>query len=195
MTVEALEHNLHENVNELWADLNNVYKYLTDGRLGWYGEVIEAFIKNAGVDFTGKKIADVGCATGNALRYIHDKYAPDSLTGFDYSENALKWARMLLPDAKFKEHDIEKPLRMKFDVILSFQTLEHLRQPERALSNLRAALKVDGVLLLTVPDGAVDGFFGHINRWTMNEFVEFTGAQHVGYIDDVLLAVVAKEKK
>ena len=192
--MNAIEHNLPENVNNWLGDLNNVYKYLSGGRLQWYGEVIEAFIKNAGVDFAGKKIADVGCAAGNALRYIHDKHSPGSLTGFDRSSKVLRWARYLLPDATFKTHDIEKPLKMKFDIILSLQVLEHLNHPKRALSNLMDALNAGGMLLLTVPDGMTDGWVGHINRWTMKEFVEFTGAQHMGHLDDVLMVAVEKKK-
>ena len=193
MTLEAIEHNSQENLNMLWDDLNYVYKYLSNGRYEWYQTIIDSFIKVTGIDLSGKRIADAGCASGNALRYIHDNHSPDSLTGFDFSPNALMWARLLLPNAAFITHDIEKPLKMKFDVIMCFQTLEHLSQPGLALENLMDALEDGGSLFLTVPDGATDSYVGHINRWTMPEFEKFAGAQHIGQLDNVILAVVVKE--
>ena len=193
MTLDAIEHNSPENVNTWWADLNNVYKYVSDGRLEWYGKTIDALIAKIGINLSGKRIADAGCAAGNALRHINDSCSPASLTGFDRSSNALRWARILLPDAKFITHDIEKPLKMKFDAIMCFQTLEHLSQPGLALENLMDALEDGGSLFLTVPDGATDSYVGHINRWTMPEFEKFTGAKHIGLLDDVILAVVVKD--
>ena len=193
MTEEALEHNTPENVDALFSDLNYVIKYLSCGRLGWYGTVIDLFVEKSKIDLVGKRIADAGCATGNALRYIYDKHSPGELFGFDYSAEALKWARLLLPEATFAVRDLEDPIEMKFDLVLCFQTLEHLRYPKLVLDNLLDTLVDGGMLFLTVPDGATDGWYGHISKWAIQEFEGFTGAQHIWRLDDVILAVVVKD--
>ena len=193
MTEESLKHNTSENIDRLFGNINNVFGYLSYGRLQWYGTVIDIFIDQSGIDLTGKCIADVGCATGHALKYIHDEYNPGDLFGFDYSKAVLKWARQVLPEAKFKFHDLDNPLKKKFDVIMALEVFEHLYNPELVLANLLDALEVGGMLFLTVPDGETDDyFFGHINFWTMDEFESFCGAKHIGQLDDILLAVVVK---
>lgn len=194
MTEEAFKHNTPENIDSLFGDINYVIEYLLHGRLQWYGEVIDIFVDRAGVDLTGKRIADVGCATGHALKYIHGNHNPAALFGFDYSKEALKWARKVLPEAKFKFHDLDNPLKEKFDLIMAFEVFEHLYHPELVLANLLDALEDGGMLFLTVPDGETDGFYGHINFWTIDEFKSFCDAEYIGQLDDVLLAIVVKEE-
>ena len=193
MTEKALEHNTPENIDALFSDINYVIRYLSCGRLEWYGTVIRKFVEKSKIDLDGKRIADAGCATGNALRYIYDKHNPGELFGFDYSAEALKWARMVLPEATFVVHDLENPIEMKFDLVLCFQTLEHLRRPKLVLDNLLDTLEDGGMLFLTVPDGAIDGFALHINRWTISELEEFIGEKHIGRLGDVLMGIVIKE--
>lgn len=191
--IDAYEHNTADNFDKLYADVHWVFDYLAHGRFEWYGDVIKNFVLQTGIDFAGKSVADIGCGLGIALRYISYNYGPDSLWGFDYSKEALKWARKVLPTATFKKHNIEKPFNMKFDVIIALEVLEHLPKPELCYKNMLDALADGGMAFLTVPDGKVDRWEGHINRWTLEEFREFAGAKYVGRLDDVLLAIVVKE--
>jgi len=191
---DGLQHNMPEAYDGRYADINFVFSYLSDGRLQWYGEVIEAFVEKSGIDLTGKRIADVGCGLGNALRYIYNNYDPGELFGFDFSKAALEWARQVLPEAKFKVHDLDNPLKGKYDVIMALEVFEHLCNPELVLQNLLDSLNDGGMLFVTVPDGKTDGWFGHINFWTMSELEEFFGTKHVGQLDDILLGVVIKEQ-
>jgi len=193
--IDPYEHNTASNSDKRYADINWVFGYLAKGRLEWYGEVIEIFVLQSGIDFAGKSVADIGCGLGLALRHIDYSYGPDSLWGFDFSKEALKWARRVLPNATLKKHDIEKPLNMKFDVIISLETLEHLHKPELCYKNMMDALVDGGTAFLTVPDGRHGRWEGHINNWTLEEFREFTGAEYIGRLDDVLLAIVVKEAK
>ena len=191
----AEEYNTASSFDKLYSDVNWVFDYLAHGRFEWYGEVIQNFVLQTGIDFAGKSVADIGCGLGVALRYIDYNYDPDSVWGFDYSEEALKWARRVLPTATFKKHNIEKPFNMKFDVIMSLETLEHLPKPELCYKNMMDALVDGGTAFLTVPDARFGRWEGHIGNWTLEEFREFTGAEYIGRLDDVLLAIVVKETK
>jgi 2-polyprenyl-3-methyl-5-hydroxy-6-metoxy-1,4-benzoquinol methylase len=192
--MDASEHNTVSASDKRYSDVNWVFDYLAHGRFEWYGDVIRLFVSRAGIDFAGKSVADIGCGLGVALRYISYNYGADNLWGFDYSKEALKWARRVLPSATFKKHDIEKPLNMKFDVIISLEVLEHLHKPELGYKNMMDTLVDGGTAFLTVPDAKLDSFGGHINHWTLEEFREFTGAKHMGQLDDMLLAIVVREE-
>lgn len=194
MTEESFKHNTPENVDRLFANPSYIHEYLSHGRLQWYGTVIDIFVERSGIDLTGKRIADVGCATGHALKYIYDEYSPGELFGFDYSKEALKRARKVLPEAKFRFHNLDDQLKGKFDLIVALEVFEHLYHPELVLENLLDALEDDGMLFLTVPNGATDEWYGHIHKWTIDEFKKFASAQHIERLDDVLLAIVMKQK-
>lgn len=191
---EAHEHNTPENMDALYSDINYVFSYVgRGGRLEWYEQAVDSFIELTAIDLTSKRVADAGCATGHALRHVYTAYHPAEAWGFDYSKEALKWARKILPEGKFRFHHLEKPLKEKFDLIISFEVFEHLYNPELVLKNLLDALEDGGMLFLTVPDADQWRWGLHINHWTLDEFEAFCGAKHIGRLGDTLLAVVVKE--
>lgn len=192
--IDPYEHNTVGNSDARYSDVNWVFDYLAHGRFEWYGDIIKRFVLQTGIDFAGKRIADFGCGLGVALRYISYNYGVDSLWGFDYSNEALKWARKVLPSATFKKHDLEKPINMKFDVIISLEVLEHLHKPELCYKNMMDTLVDGGTAFLTVPDAGYGKWPGHINHWRLDEFREFLGAKYIGRLADVLLAIVVKEE-
>lgn len=195
MTDAGLFHNTPENMDQLYGSPNFLSGYLSTERIAWYGEVIRIFVDEANVDFSQKSIADVGCGTGHALKYIHENYDYGHLYGYDYSPVALEIARETLPTAKFVFHDLNEPIDEDFDVIIGLETFEHLYYPARVLKNVRDALRPDGLIFLTVPDGEVDGFIGHINRWNIQEWMDFSGAIAVGILKDILWGILEKEPK
>lgn len=101
----------------------------------------------------GKKVLDVACGTGYGLSLI-STIASDG-SGSDLSEGALEYAK-LLPYAcpvKFYKGDIQETLDFEqaFDVIVSFETIEHLEKPEAFLSQVKELLSVDGVFVFSIP--------------------------------------------
>ncbi len=61
------------------------------------------------------------------------------------------------------EHNIYDSLENTYDIIFCTEVLEYLINPEDALKNLISAMKPGGYLFLTVPNGRIDDFEGHIN--------------------------------
>jgi len=156
-----LHHNSKEGLDEFYLDKELVESYLD---LQFYERLI-AFLAARGVVYKSKRVADVGCGTGNLLKFILP-YGPATVTGFEYSENALAIARSQLPEIDFQYLDVYKPTTAQFDVIFCVEVLEHLLYPDTALHNIVQMLAPNGVALLTVPNGRIDTFEGHINFWS-----------------------------
>src|SRR3954467_12552117 len=79
------------------------------------------------------------------------------LTGADVSEVALERARTRLPDAELVLVEPDEPLPFAdnvFDLVLCVETLEHIRDTQLALSEIRRVLRPGGRLALTTPASA-----------------------------------------
>ncbi|MFV0593131.1 MAG: class I SAM-dependent methyltransferase [Draconibacterium sp.] len=106
----------------------------------------------------GKKILDIGCATGELAYNLADSGA--SVTGIDLNEDLLKQAQVnkVQPNACFQKGnmlDIEKDFSdIRFDAVLCFgNTLVHLNTLNdviKMLKGVRAILKPQGVFLLQI---------------------------------------------
>ena len=90
------------------------------------------------------------------------------LTGADVSQVALDRARTRLPDAELVLVEPDEPLPFAdnvFDLVTCIETLEHVRDVQLALSEIRRVLRPAGRLALTTPASA---------RWR----VLFRGVEH-----------------
>jgi SAM-dependent methyltransferase len=93
---------------------------------------------------------DVGCGDG---RLSVELDAAD-LTLADVSRVALERARRRLPEATVVELDPDSPFPLDdgaFDLVLCTETLEHVRDVQLLLSEIRRVLRPGGTLALTTP--------------------------------------------
>lgn len=104
----------------------------------------------------GKSVLDIACGTGYGSRMLLDGGAA-SVTGVDVSNDAIRFARDRFGDdrIRFLVGDAERFRDGEYDVIVSFETLEHLGDRRAFLSNLNAMLARDGRLILSTPNKAV----------------------------------------
>ena len=158
----ALHHNSKDGLNAFYSDKEAVESYLDPG---FYQRLID-LLASTGVDYDEKRVADVGCGTGGLLNALKGQAQARSLTGFEYSENALAIARSQVSGVEFCDFDVYERSPRQFDVIFCIETLEHLLHPDKALRNILAMLAPAGSALLTVPNGRLDTFEGHINFWS-----------------------------
>jgi SAM-dependent methyltransferase len=111
------------------------------------------------VALEGCNVLDYGCGTGLALDWIRSRVRPGRLVGFDVSEGAVAFARQHYAGLEFRLLDIEHPapdLKSAFDLALSFEVLEHLADPDRAIEHLVLDyLRPDGVLVASTPNRLV----------------------------------------
>jgi|SRR5450759_4977661 len=153
--------------------------YLRDSRLAFI-DLIADYCAPELADYSstsdGYLLIDVGCGTGHFLLALQKRLgnAAGTLIGMDFSSVALSRARALIPGASFIEADIYSiPYPTShFDVVTSIETLEHLKKPQLALSELSRICKPNGRLVITVPDDT-DDWDGHVNFWTTESLRSF----------------------
>jgi SAM-dependent methyltransferase len=102
----------------------------------------------------GRHVLDAGCGEGFGTVLLADTAA--QVTGIDYSTAAVQAAagKYQRPNLTFRQLDVyELPkMELRVDLITNFQVVEHLTDPKKFLTAVRAALKPGGVLMLTTPN-------------------------------------------
>jgi len=130
-----------------------------------------AFVKD-------KKVLDIACGSGYGTNYL-SAFAKDIL-GVDVDKKTieycrLKYSRKNLHFKLTEKENTEKPFLDKFDVIVCFETIEHIKDYKNFLFRLKQYLKERGVLILSTPNN-----FRRINppknKFHIREFdtLEFT---------------------
>ncbi len=100
-----------------------------------------------------KSVLDIACGTGYGLGFLKGK--AKSLTGVDVDIEAAREARNECDEksAVLLGDGLNLPfIDESFDVITSFETLEHLHDRPQFLAELKRVLRTDGVLLLSTPN-------------------------------------------
>ena len=93
---------------------------------------------------------DLGCGDGRLSALLD----VESLTVADVSLVALERARRRLPGARVVELSPDEPLPLEdgaFDLVLCAETIEHVRDVQLLLSEIRRVLSPGGRLALTTP--------------------------------------------
>jgi len=97
------------------------------------------------------RVLDLGCGDGRLTAELD----ADELTAADVSRVALERARRRLPEAtRVAELEPDAPLPFgdgAFDLVLCAETIEHVRDVQVLLSEVRRVLKRGGTLALTTP--------------------------------------------
>ncbi|MEZ5465501.1 MAG: class I SAM-dependent methyltransferase [Lysobacteraceae bacterium] len=104
---------------------------------------------------SGKRVLDAACGEGYGSAMLAT--AASSVTGVDIADEAVAHARQRYRHANltFQQGDCTDPTGLPdgpFDLIVSFETLEHVHEQSRMLSAFAARLSDDGILLVSSPD-------------------------------------------
>lgn len=107
----------------------------------------------------GHRILDAACGAGYGSHYMAANSMCESVVGIDVSPEALQWAEEYFRSDKitFVQGDLttafaERLPHRQYDLITSFETLEHLADDRGFLTQLRQLLKPGGYLLLSCPN-------------------------------------------
>jgi SAM-dependent methyltransferase len=167
-------------------------EYLGPERLKFYEEVAEVCAA-----FGARDVVDIGSGSGHLLRALAGRTPTARFVGVDFSENAIRRSREVLPEATWLLGDAYAPPleAASFDLVLCTEVLEHLERPREVLDALVRVCTPDGRLVLTVPDGELDRWEGHVNFWSEADLASFVAPVGRGEIMRVdggrtLLAVV-----
>jgi SAM-dependent methyltransferase len=158
--LDGFAHNSREHMDALFGSAEFIRKYESQRRRKLYQEIVSLLP----TEFDS--IADLGCGPGFFLQYLSEVYPQKAIFGYEYSPVALRIAEERCRSATLIEHDLSAPVNRTFDVVVCSQTLEHVHYPDLVLDNIAAASKSPGLIVLSVPDGRVDTYKGHINFWS-----------------------------
>lgn len=117
-----------------------------------------------------ERALDVGCGDGRLTAELDAA----QLTAADVSAVALERARGRLPEAALVELDPDAPFPLAdsaFDLVLCAETVEHVRDVQLFLSEIRRVLRPGGELALTTPAAPPlgrpeDPLSPHLRRFT-----------------------------
>lgn len=142
---------------------------------GWFG-YLQKFVnlKNG----KGKRVLEIGCSIGGASSILSDRGF--NVFASDTSDYALLRASKLAKGEGrkilFYKFDVQKeiPIKENFDIIFSFEVIEHLKNPLKAIKNMRSKLKTNGILICSTPDKNYDMSSDptHINVKTKKEWIK-----------------------
>ena len=104
---------------------------------------------------SGKRVLDLGCGCGYGAAILADRGAAD-VVGVDASPEAIGYSRerYARPNARFEVMDaraLEFP-DGAFDLVVSFEVLEHLGDHERFLDEAARVLAAGGGFLVSTPN-------------------------------------------
>lgn len=103
----------------------------------------------------GKKVLEIGCAFGHGTALLAEQAS--EVHAIDLYRHALDHARTHCrrPNASFHEMDGSQ-LTFEpgsFDVVVSFEVIEHVEAPERFVAEIFRVLRPGGMAILSTPNG------------------------------------------
>ena len=98
---------------------------------------------------SGKKILDIGCGTGDFLKYMQNKKW--EIDGIEKNEGARKIA-IKKNNIKINSDLLSLKEKDKYDVVTMWHVLEHIYYPQSYIKKIYKILKKDGVIIIAVPN-------------------------------------------
>ncbi len=100
------------------------------------------------------EVLDAACGAGYGAAHLAQRAR--RVVGVDLGEETIAQAgrRYALPNITFRVGDVEQLADQdaSYDVICSFETIEHVGDPERVLSEFARVLRHNGTLLVSTPN-------------------------------------------
>jgi len=147
---------------------------------------------------TNKVILDIACGSGYGASFLKKRGAK-TVVGGDVHEDAIEYAKMRHEEELYflRLDAMHLPFsKNTFDVIVSFETIEHLKDNRRFLSVCKEVLKKDGFFVCSTPNGLVTFSDSgrplnpfHVCEFTVKEFYDLLNEyfRHVSiYAQDFL---------
>lgn len=123
----------------------------------------------------GKVVADIACGEGYGSSLLAS--VAKTVTGIDLDKNTIELAQ-----EKYSSHSNLNYLQSNaldlninddcFDVVVSFETLEHLYEHQELLEEFKRVLKPDGLLIISTPDKDVYSEENDHNHYHVKELTK-----------------------
>ncbi|MGN7832166.1 class I SAM-dependent methyltransferase [Pseudoxanthomonas sp. 22568] len=135
----------------------------------------------------GKDVLDLGCGSGYGTARIAG--VARSACGVDVSKDAVAFAqaRHASSNLAYRTIEADSPLPFddsKFDVVLSFQVIEHVKDDSSYLLEARRVLRPRGIIIVITPDRRhrLLPWQRPWNRWHLREYSRADLEEKVGHV-------------
>ncbi len=152
---------------ELWR-----HDWMDYSRYGPTRRHVRRIIHTLIAPFSFESVLDVGCGEGSLLAEIGRARPGVRLAGTEVSPEALRYARVEVPNGTFTLLDLEHTvLPDPADLTICSEVLEHLQDDETAIAHLAAMTR--RYLVVVVPQGKMRRFergnVGHVRNYTRSD--------------------------
>jgi 2-polyprenyl-3-methyl-5-hydroxy-6-metoxy-1,4-benzoquinol methylase len=140
-------------------------------------------------------VLDAGCGDGTFAFYLASKCHETRVLGVDIGEQGLHGLEdtlevgqriqkiLQLPNLLFERADLrELDMRNVFDLVYSFDVLEHIAENNKVIENLHRSLEAGGLLLLRIPTRVQKRVLS--DRFTA-EHMKWAKVEHLGQHHDM----------
>lgn len=146
-----------------------------------------------------KKILDIACGSGYGMSLISS--VAKNVEGIDIDKKTIEWAKInnhFYSPVKFKSLDVEKEkINGKFDCVISFETIEHLKNPEFLLNNIKDFLNDYGCLIFSILiNEPYNKFHKKSYNWeSVEDLIKNCFSPHIEWYSQILNGIFKGKKK
>ena len=142
------------------------------------------------IDFTGKRVLEFGAAEGNCIKAVRRKAPTAHITAVEANISNARTLKPLADETQMVsvEEWLSRSNGKKYDVVMMFDVLEHLRDPVAVVKKLRkSVLNENGYLIATFP------VCDSLSRRAMGRLWPHYKVEHLFYFTKEALGILAKE--
>lgn len=122
----------------------------------WHTRKLEVFKELVGRE-KPKTILDIGCASGTMTNNIARIFPKSKITAVDVYPAAISFAKKKYLYIHFLVADAHKlPFKDdSFDLVVCYETIEHVVNPKKVLQEIKRVLKKDGSAIIEMDSGSL----------------------------------------
>jgi 2-polyprenyl-3-methyl-5-hydroxy-6-metoxy-1,4-benzoquinol methylase len=139
----SLERQVEKTVGKIRPDHTNRYEWVTS---------YLSFLKDENI-----KILDCFCGVGYGCNILSDFFKKATITGIDGSKETIDFANRFYSKNTIDYHIKRFPFNQedKYDLVVSFESLEHVEPYKDFFKFLKKSLKNNGYLILSTPNESI----------------------------------------
>jgi len=157
-------------------------QYYEGARHGWEERYVWTVKRFLGDSAVGLKVLEVGCGDGGVIELLHQH---NEVFGVDVSQSGVTVCQQKGLSVSLLDASTE-PLPFTddaFDLVICLETLEHLKNPQYAVDEIRRVLKDENLFITSVPNPKTGHPFIYPGLFHYRNFSAFLEQNGFGVVD------------